>query len=130
MQAIPGGKAKNAKRDAPPIAVLLRGGMLPQADGYPAPMRATRDLLRPLLSATATSERSVVSSWLLSGLGLDTLRQQGQGSWSAARLQACLPRLRRFLCSRSRRRGHQEGAVRAWLAQRASPRFGSQQQVA
>jgi Transposase DDE domain len=90
----------------------------------------TTTLLRPLLSATATPERSVVSSWLLSGLGLDTLRQQVQGSWSAARLQACLPRLRRFLCSRSRRRGHQEGAVRAWLAQRASPRFGSQQHVA
>ena len=28
------------------IAVLLRGGMLPQASVYPAAMRATRDLLR------------------------------------------------------------------------------------
>jgi Transposase DDE domain. len=86
-------------------------------------------LLRTLLSATATTE-TVVSSWLVSGLGLDTLRQQVHGSWSEARLQVCLPRLRRFLCSRPRRRGHQECAVRAWLAQRASPCFGSQQQVA
>src|SRR5438093_9813 len=90
----------------------------------------TTTLLRTLLSATATTDKAVVSSWLLSGLGLDTLRQQVQGTWSEAQVQACLPRLRRFLCSRPRRRGHQECAVRAWLAQRASPRFGDQQQVA
>jgi hypothetical protein len=77
------------------------------------------DLLRALL-ATATPETVVVSRWLLSGLGLDTLRQQVQGTWSEARLQACLPRLRRFLCHRLRRRVHQESAVRAWLTQRAS----------
>jgi hypothetical protein len=46
MQAIHGGKAKNDTLDAPKIAVLLRGGMLPQASVYPAEMRATRDLLR------------------------------------------------------------------------------------
>jgi hypothetical protein len=31
MKAIHGGKAKNDKSDAQKIAVLLRGGMLPQA---------------------------------------------------------------------------------------------------
>src|SRR5919199_5687770 len=46
MNAIHGGKAKNDKIDAHKIAVLLRGGMLPQAYVYPADMRATRDLLR------------------------------------------------------------------------------------
>ena len=46
MKAIYGGKAKNDKIDAQKIAVLLRGGMLPQAYVYPAAMRATRDLLR------------------------------------------------------------------------------------
>ena len=86
--------------------------------------------LRTLLSATTSPEGVVVSSWLLSGLGLDTLRQQVRGTWSEARLQACLPRLRRFLCSRPRRRGHQESAVRAWLAQRVSPQRGQQRQVA
>ena len=45
-KAIHGGKAKNDKIDAHKIAVLLRGGMLPQAYVYPANMRATRDLLR------------------------------------------------------------------------------------
>jgi transposase len=46
MKAIHGGKAKNDKIDAQKIAVLLRGGMLPQAYVYPAALRATRDLLR------------------------------------------------------------------------------------
>src|SRR5919109_2578492 len=46
MKAIHGGKAKNDKSEAHKIAVLLRGGTLPQAYVYPAQMRATRDLLR------------------------------------------------------------------------------------
>jgi transposase len=46
MKAIHGGKAKHDKIDAHKIAVLLRGGMRPQAYVYPAKMRATRDLLR------------------------------------------------------------------------------------
>jgi hypothetical protein len=86
--------------------------------------------LRTLLSATASPESVVVSSWLLSGLGLDTLRQQVQGRWSEARLQTCLPRLHRFLCSRPRRRGHQESTVRTWLAQRACARPDRQQKAA
>jgi transposase len=45
-KAIHGGKAKNEKMDSQNIAVLLRGGRLPQAYVYPAAMRATRDLLR------------------------------------------------------------------------------------
>src|SRR5262249_15853026 len=61
---------------------------------------STTTWLRTLLSATTTPELAVVSSWLVSGLGLDTLRQQVQGSWTEAHLQACLPRLRCFLCSR------------------------------
>ena len=46
MKAIHGGKAKNDRIDAHKIAVLLRGGMIPQAYVYPRHMRATRDLLR------------------------------------------------------------------------------------
>jgi hypothetical protein len=80
---------------------------------------STTTWLRTLLSATASSESVVVSSWLVSGLGLETLRQQVQGRWSEARLQACLPRLHRFLCSRLRRRGHQASTVRTWLDHRA-----------
>ena len=46
MKAMHGGKAKNDTIDSQKIATLLRGGMLPKADVYPAEMRATRDLLR------------------------------------------------------------------------------------
>jgi len=46
MRAIHGGKAKNDRIDAHKIAVLLKGGMIPQAYVYPPEMRATRDLLR------------------------------------------------------------------------------------
>src|SRR5438094_7183053 len=46
MKAIHGGKAKNDKIDAQKIAVLLRGGVIPQAYVYPQDMRSTRDLLR------------------------------------------------------------------------------------
>jgi transposase len=45
-KAIHGGKANNDTIDAHTIAVLRRGGLLPQAYVYPADMRATRDLLR------------------------------------------------------------------------------------
>jgi transposase len=54
MKAIHGGKAKNDKIDAHKIAVLLRGGMLPQAYVYPTEMRATRDLLRRRMHLTRT----------------------------------------------------------------------------
>ena len=46
MKAIHGGKTKNDTLDSQKIAVLLRGGLLPQAYVYPAAMRAPRDLLR------------------------------------------------------------------------------------
>jgi transposase len=46
MQAIHGGTAQNDRMAARNIAVLLRGGMLPQAYVSPAAMRSTRDLLR------------------------------------------------------------------------------------
>ncbi len=60
-----------------------------------------------------------VSSWLLTGLGLDTLRQQVYGTWSQARVQTCLPRLRRFVVLSPRRREPQETTIRAWLTGRA-----------
>lgn len=46
MKAIHGGKAKNDRIDSNKIAVLMRGGMFPQAYVYPREMRGTRDLMR------------------------------------------------------------------------------------
>jgi transposase len=51
-KAIHGGTAKHDTIDAQKIAVLRRGGRLPQAYVYPAEMRATRDLLRRHLHLT------------------------------------------------------------------------------
>ena len=90
----------------------------------------TSTLLRTLLSASTPPEMTVLSSWLLSGLGLDTLRQQVQGTWSQTRLRACLPRLRRFLVLPPRRREHQETAVRAWLKGRKSAQVHDQPEAA
>jgi hypothetical protein len=52
MKAMHGGKATHDTSDAHQIAVLRRGGMLPQAYVYPAAMRATRDRLRRRLQLT------------------------------------------------------------------------------
>src|SRR5439155_5870345 len=46
MQAIHGGKAKHDQIDAHKIAVLRRGGLLPQAYVAPSERRATPDHLR------------------------------------------------------------------------------------
>ena len=75
------------------------------------------DEVRAQLARLLDTVAHPVSSWLLAGLGLATLRQQVRGTWTLARVHACLPRLARFLTSRRRRRAHQETAVRAWLAQ-------------
>jgi hypothetical protein len=85
-------------------------------DGIVAELRA----LLPTVQAGAhlgapPDTPRVVSTWSLVGLGLETLRHQVQQRWSLARLRTCLPRLCRFLCSRPRRREHQETTIRAWL---------------
>jgi hypothetical protein len=54
MQALHGGTATNDRIDARNIAVLLRGGMLPQASVSPAAMRAPRAVLRRRFPLTRT----------------------------------------------------------------------------
>jgi hypothetical protein len=71
--------------------------------------------IQRLLSAATAMPPRVLSRWLVTSMGLDTLRHQVQGTWSRTRLRLCLPRLQRFLCCRPRRRAHQETEVRAWL---------------
>jgi hypothetical protein len=81
-------------------------------DGLVAELRA---LFPTAQSGASLDVPLVVSTGSLVGLGLETRRHQVQQRWSLARLRTCLPRLRRLLCSRPRRREHQETAVRAWL---------------
>ena len=86
--------------------------------------------IRAHLPTGALTAPTPVSRWWLTGLGLETLRQQGQGTWSQARRRAGLPRWRRFLVLTPRRREHQETAVRAWLTGRASAWSSREQKAA
>ena len=63
--------------------------------------------------------QGAVSTWRLTDLSLTTLRQQVQGTWTRARLVACLPRLRRFVGESRRQRLQQETALRGWLTDQA-----------
>jgi Transposase DDE domain len=62
--------------------------------------------------------RRPVSMWLLNACCLSRWRTLVLGQWSAARVQACLPRLRRFFCSSPRRRLHQRLWFLAWAQKR------------
>ena len=52
LKAIHGAKTKNDRLDSEKLAVLLRGGVIPQSYVYPPDMRPTRDLLRRRLFFT------------------------------------------------------------------------------
>jgi hypothetical protein len=72
-------------------------------------------LVSELRQALAGDSQCPVSSWRLCQLSLETLRQEVLGGWTRARLRACLPRLRRYLCSSPRQRRQQEAHIREWL---------------
>lgn len=74
--------------------------------------------VRALLPTGARDPQAPVSSWLLAGLSVQTLRQQVRGSWTVAHIRACLPQLVRFLVSSPRKRRQHEADVRAWLEER------------
>ena len=61
------------------------------------------------------STQAALSSWLLTALCVQTLRVVVQGYWTPARLRACLPQLRRFVCGSPRLRPHQESTIRSRL---------------
>jgi hypothetical protein len=85
--------------------------------------------VRARLTTLAHDAGWVLSSWGLTTLSVDVLRQQVCGGWGSQRVQACLPRLQRFLTSRVRQdRTHQETTVRAWLERR--PRYATEQGLA
>jgi transposase len=78
MKAIPGGQAKNDTIDAQKMAALLRGGLLPQAYGDPAQMRATRALLRRRIHLMRT--RSELWAHVQHTNSQDTLPEIGKNS--------------------------------------------------
>ena len=62
-----GGKAKNDRIDPHKIAVLLRGGMLPQAYVYPAAMRSTQELASPVAPTSVGTTGRTRSALLTRG---------------------------------------------------------------
>ena len=78
--------------------------------------------VRHQLACVTGAAPGVPSSWMLTVLEVDVLRQQVRGGWGMARLPACLPQLERRLTSRVRRdRAQQETAVWAWRERRPVP---------
>lgn len=57
-----------------------------------------------------------LSLWRLADLSLRTLAQTVRGGWTVAQVEACLPRLARFLHDTPRRRLQQAASVGDWLA--------------
>lgn len=86
-------------------------------------------LSAPVAEGVEVETMAVVSTWTLTVLSLETLRQQVVGTWSEARVRECLPRLQRFLLSRSRR-PHQETEVRAFLTGRPGQRQRQERRAA
>lgn len=74
--------------------------------------------LRAQLPNGSRDPRQPASSWLLTGLSVQTLREQVRGRWTLARVRTCLARLVRFLVSSPRKRHQQEAELRVWLEQR------------
>ena len=62
-----------------------------------------------------------VSLWVLTASCLSRWRTLVLGQWSLARMQSCLPRLKRFFCLSPRRRLHQRLWFQAWVQQRFLP---------
>jgi hypothetical protein len=72
--------------------------------------------VRSVLNQLAQANDCILSTWSITQLSLETLRQQVLGSWSQKRLELCLPLLTRFLSSSNKRnRDHQETSIRLWL---------------
>ncbi len=80
-----------------------------------AAVRALLVRVATVPAAGGAEAEGVVSSWGVTVMCVATLRQQVLGQWTAARVQACLGRLVRFLVVSPRRRVHQETALRRWL---------------
>jgi hypothetical protein len=79
-------------------------------------------VLREELKRLGQAEVRLPSSWVLTVVSVEVLRQQVRGCWGVARLHSCMAQLQRFLTSRQReQRAHQESSLRAWLQRRPRP---------
>ena len=68
-----------------------------------------------LATVRPTDPARPVSLWRVAQISLTTLAQTVRGTWTVAHLEACLPRLARFLRDTPRQRPQQAADVRDWL---------------
>lgn len=109
------GQIQASKRESVEARVmaLLVGWALQEAEAA---------LVREQLTRLGQGEVRLPSTWVMTVVSAEVLRQQVRGGWGAARLHSCLAQLQRFLTTRRRvRREHQETSMRAWLERLPRP---------
>lgn len=99
------------------VQLLLIGWALSEHEA-----QVMRELLQEIaMPSTQETSGWVVSTWTLTAMGVQFLKQMVWGGWSEQRWRACFPWLVRYLCHRCRKRGHQETEIRAQLLALTSP---------
>lgn len=113
-----------ATNEAIVLGVLLAWALVQEQ------VQAAREDVQAACTAWATSRGKhqpasvslpTVSSWSVTTIGVQSLRQVVRGYWNLRRLRCCLPLLYRFLCSRRCTREHQESCIRRRLVASGSP---------
>lgn len=99
------------------------GAVLSQAQEQVLNSAAAAPESEPAQQHSAERQEAAVSSWVLTALCIQTLRVVVQGYWTPARLQVCLPHLRRFVCGSPRLRQQQESTIRRSLTTQLAARL-------
>jgi hypothetical protein len=113
-------RLKQIERASLVIQLLLIGWAL-----YEQEAQVMREMLQEIATSphqeTMVPMERVLSTWTLTAIGLQSLKQIVWGGWSQRRWHTCLPWLLRYLCQPRRKRGHQETEIRAQLLAFTSP---------
>ncbi len=113
-------RLKQFERVSLMVQLLLIGWAL-----YEREAQTVRELLQEIATQpdqeTMGLTKRMLSTWTLTAIGLQHLKQIVWGGWSEQRLRACLPWLLRYLCQHRGLRGHQETEIRTHLLALTSP---------
>ena len=111
------------------VHLLLIGWALYEQEAH-----VMREVLQELATEpdqeTSEPMERILSTWTLTAIGVQHLKQVVWGGWSEQRLYACLPWLLRYFGQRRRKRGHQETEIRAQLPALTSPLWKSGKELA
>ena len=116
VQRMPQVRQRKHSRRRHPTRVEATGRAWRRAWAVP---EAAMAMIRAHLPTDTPRAPLPVSRGLRTGCGRETVRPHVSGPWSQARVQTCVPRLRRFVGLSPRRREPQDTTIRAWLTGRA-----------